>query len=40
MSLSQAVDALVTYFNENPDAIGYFASVDVNGNSKVGLHSG
>ncbi|KAI9570376.1 tRNA synthetases class II (A)-domain-containing protein [Boletus coccyginus] len=30
-----AVDALVTYFNEHPDAIGYFASIDVDGNSKI-----
>ena len=36
LNLSQAIDALVTYFNENPDAVGYFASVDVDGNPKVG----
>jgi len=36
LSLSQAVDALITYFDENPDAIGYFTSIDVDGNSKVG----
>ncbi|KAF8140471.1 tRNA synthetases class II (A)-domain-containing protein [Boletus edulis] len=30
-----AIDALVTYFNENPNAEGYFASIDVDGNSKI-----
>ncbi|KAF9245909.1 tRNA synthetases class II (A)-domain-containing protein [Melanogaster broomeanus] len=30
-----AVDALVTYFNENPDSEGYFARIDVGGNSKI-----
>ncbi|KAG9314172.1 tRNA synthetases class II (A)-domain-containing protein [Chiua virens] len=30
-----AVDALVAYFNENPEAVGYFASIDVDGNSKI-----
>ncbi|KAN0100430.1 tRNA synthetases class II (A) domain containing protein [Tylopilus felleus] len=30
-----AVDALVTYFNDNPEATGYFTNVDVAGNSKI-----
>lgn len=38
--MSQAVDTLVRYFNENPDALGYFASVGVEGNPKVSYVQG
>ncbi|KIJ65049.1 hypothetical protein HYDPIDRAFT_27780 [Hydnomerulius pinastri MD-312] len=31
----EAVDALVTYFTENPDSEGYFAVLDVDGNAKI-----
>ena len=31
----QAVEALIGYFNENPQAEAYFANVDVEGNAKV-----
>ena len=31
----QAVETLIGYFNENPQAETYFAIVDVEGNAKV-----